>query len=183
MSITTWVIGIVIALIFLFVIYTYNSLIRLNVRVSNSWSQINVQLKRRYDLIPNLVESVKGYMKHEKKLLEEITKQRSALISGTTKEKAKASNIISEALKTIFAVAENYPKLMANKSFINLQNRLSETEDKIAYSRQFYNDTVMRFNEAIKVFPQNIFARMFGFTEKEYFKAGSKEKESVKVKF
>ena len=180
---TNLIIGIVIAVVLLFLIYLYNSLIRLRMRVSNAWSQIEVQLKRRYDLIPNLLEAVKGYMKHEKSVLENVTKARAALVSGSMEDKAKASNQITEALKSIFAVAENYPQLKANENFLQLQEELSGTESKISYARQFYNDSVMAFNEAIQVFPKNIFARLFGFEQKDFFKAEETEKKNVKVEF
>jgi len=179
---TIWII-IIAAVVALFLIYLYNSLIRLRMRVSNAWSQIDVQLKRRYDLIPNLVEAVKGYMKHEKSVLENVTKARASLVTGTMEDKAKASNQITQALKSIFAVAESYPQLKANENFKHLQEELSGTESKIAYSRQFYNDSVMQYNEALQVFPKNFFARLFGFTAKEFFETKGKERESVKVQF
>ena len=152
-------------------------------RVNNAWSQIDVQLKRRYDLIPNLVEAVKGYMKHEKGVLENVTKMRASLVTGSMQEKAKASNQITEALKSIFAVAENYPQLKANENFKHLQEELSGTESKIAYSRQFYNDSVMQYNEGLQAFPKNLSARLFGFTAKEFFETKGKERENVKVSF
>src|SRR3989344_5025098 len=181
-STTTWII-IAAVVVGLFIVYIYNSLIRLRVRTNNAWSQIDVQLKRRYDLIPNLVEAVKGYMKHEKGVLESVTKARTSLISGSTVDKAKASDQISGALKSIFAVAEDYPKLQASENFKQLQEELSGTESKIAYARQFYNDMVKNFNEAIQVFPKSIFAKMFGYTAKEFFGVEKKERENVKVKF
>jgi len=180
---TGWIIGIIAVVIVLFLIYIYNSLIRLRMRVNNAWAQIDVQLKRRYDLIPNLVEAVKGYMKHEKGVLENVTKARASLVSGTMDEKAKASNQITQALKSIFAVAESYPQLKANENFMQLQEELSGTESKIAYARQFYNDSVMSYNEAIQVFPKNFFARLFGFAGKEFFETKGKERENVKVQF
>jgi LemA protein len=174
----------VVGAMLLYLIYVYNSLVRLNVRIDNAWSQIDVQLKRRFDLIPNLVNSVKGYMKHEKEVLENITKARSAMMNAKTlSEKAKQSNMITDALKTIFAVAENYPTLKANENFMMLQEELSGTENKIAYSRQFYNDSVMIFNEKIKVLPTKIFANMLNFKEREFFKTEGKEREPVKVEF
>jgi LemA protein len=183
----TWLIVllVVVGLVLLYLIYVYNSLVRLNVRIDNAWSQIDVQLKRRFDLIPNLVNTVKGYMKHEKEVLENITKARSAMMNAKTLgEKAKQSNVITEALKTIFAVAENYPNLKANENFMMLQEELSGTENKIAYSRQFYNDSVMIFNEKIKVFPNNIFAGMLNFKGREFFKTeGKAEREPVNVEF
>ncbi|MBS3127405.1 LemA family protein [Candidatus Woesearchaeota archaeon] len=181
-STTTWII-IAAVVVGLFIVYIYNSLIRLRMRVNNAWSQIDVQLKRRYDLIPNLVEAVKGYMKHEKGVLENVTKMRASLVTGSMQEKAKASNQITEALKSIFAVAENYPQLKANENFKHLQEELSGTESKIAYSRQFYNDSVMQYNEGLQVFPKNLFARLFGFTAKEFFETKGKERENVKVSF
>ena len=181
-STTTWII-IAAVVIVLFLIYLYNSLIRLRMRVTNAWSQIDVQLKRRYDLIPNLIEAVKGYMKHEKGVLESVTKMRSSLVSGSMQDKAKASNQITEALKSIFAVAENYPQLKASENFQQLQEELSGTESKIAYSRQFYNDSVMEYNEALQVFPKNFFARLFSFQSKDFFETKGKERENVKVQF
>ncbi len=181
-STTTWLI-IAAVIVVLFLIYLYNSLIRLRMRVNNAWSQIDVQLKRRYDLIPNLIEAVKGYMKHEKSVLENVTKARAALVSGSMQDKATASNQITQALKSIFAVAESYPQLKANENFKHLQEELSGTESKIAYSRQFYNDSVMQYNEALQVFPKNMFAKVFGFTAKEFFETKGKERENVKVQF
>tara|TARA_Y100000310_G_C20616520_1_gene780940 strand:+ start:1025 stop:1570 length:546 start_codon:yes stop_codon:yes gene_type:complete len=180
--IATWLI-IVIVVVVLLIVYIYNSLIRLRVRVKNAWAQIEVQLKRRYDLIPNLVSAVKGYMKHEKGVLESVTKARTSLMSGSVESKAKASNQITEALKSIFAVAENYPDLKASENFKQLQEELSGTESKIAYARQFYNDSIMAFNEAIQVFPKNVFAKMFGFHKEEFFGAEVKERKNVKVEF
>ncbi|MBI2662068.1 LemA family protein [Candidatus Woesearchaeota archaeon] len=181
----TWTIigAIGLAVVVLFVIWIYNSLVKLKLRVENAWSQIDVQLKRRYDLIPNLIEAVKGYMKHEKGVLESVTKARTALLGGSTADKAKASDQISGALKSIFAVAEDYPKLQASENFKQLQEELSGTESKIAYARQFYNDAVMDFNQARQVFPKNIFATLFGYTAKEFFGVEKKERENVKVKF
>lgn len=180
---TGLLIGIIIAVVVLFIIYIYNSLIRLRMRVHNAWSQIDVQLKRRYDLIPNLVSAVKGYMKHEKGVLEEVTKARTSLMSGSMAGKAKASNQITEALKSIFAVAENYPQLKASENFKQLQEELSGTESKISYARQFYNDSVMLYNEALQVFPKNIFASLFRFEKKDFFKTEETEKKNVKVEF
>ncbi len=178
-----WVIVGIFALIVLYIVLTFNSLIMLRNRVNNAWSQIDVQLKRRYDLIPNLVNTVKGYMKHEKGVLTEITKMRSKLISGSMSEKAKASDSITNALKTIFAVAENYPKLEASENFKMLQEELAGTESKIAFARQFYNDNVMDLNNKIQQFPSNMIARMLNFSGKEFFKAEETEKKAVKVEF
>jgi LemA protein len=175
-----WIVAIVVVVL---LVYIYNSLIKLRVRVKNAWAQIDVQLKRRYDLIPNLISTVKGYVKHEKSTLENITKLRSSLIKGSVEDKADASNQITEALKSIFAVAESYPDLKANENFKMLQEELSGTESKIAYSRQFYNDSVMQYDEAIQVFPKNFFAKMFGFKKEQYFETKDKEKGNIKVEF
>lgn len=178
-----WIVLIVLGAIILIGIYLYNSLIKLKLQVDNAWAQIDVQLKRRYDLIPNLIETVKGYVKHEKTVLEELTKMRSALITGPIQSRVKASNQLSETLKSLFAVAENYPQLKANENFKMLQEELSGTESKIAYSRQFYNDSVMQYNQGIQVFPNNLFAKLFGFQQKEFFAVAAKEKENIKVQF
>ena len=162
----------------------YNRLIVLKNRVQNGWSQIDVQLKRRANLIPNLVNAVKGYMKHEKSVLENVTKARTSLMDAKgVPGKAKAEGQLAGALKTLFAVSENYPKLRASENFQQLQEELAGTENKIAYARQFYNDTVMRFNQAMEVFPTNIFAKNLGFTKKELFKTTGKSREVVDVKF
>ncbi|AKB12079.1 MAG: membrane protein [Methanosarcina sp. 795] len=167
----------------LFVII-YNDLIKQRNRVENAWAQIDVQLKRRYDLIPNLVETVKGYAKHEKTLLEDITKARAAVMSANSiSETAEASNYLSSTLKSLFAVAENYPELKANQNFMQLQKDLMETENKIAYSRQFYNDTVMKYNISIQTIPKNIVASLMGFTKKDLFETQQAERETPKVKF
>ena len=182
-NVVLWVIVGILAVIILYIVLTFNSLIMLRNRVNNAWSQIDVQLKRRYDLIPNLVNSVKGYMKHEKGVLTEITKMRSNLVSGSMSQKSKASDVISNALKTLFAVAENYPKLQASENFKMLQEELSGTESKIAFARQFYNDNVMTLNNRIQQFPSSIIANMLNFKEKEFFKSAESEKKSVKVEF
>ncbi len=176
-------IGVIVVLV-LFIILLYNSLIRLRNQVKNSWAQIDVQLKRRNDLIPNLVEAVKGYMKHEKGVLTEVTAARTAFMkAGTMSAKAKASNMLSDTLKSLFAVAENYPQLKANENFMQLQEELSGTESKIAYARQHYNDMVMVFNTRIQVFPNNIFANMLNFKAEQPFEATAEEKKNVKVQF
>jgi len=178
-----WIpLGIVIIFI-LWIIGSYNRLIVLRNRIENAWSQIDVQLKRRADLIPNLVETVKGYAKHEKSTFEMVTKARTLMMSGDMKDKAKGDNMFSSALKSIFAVAEAYPKLMASDNFKMLQEELSGTESKIAYSRQFYNDNVLSLNQKVQQFPTNILANMFKITEKEYFKVEESDKKPVKVKF
>ncbi len=183
--VNTWlIVGIIVAVIVIYLIIVFNSLIRLRVKVKNAWAQIDVQLKRRYDLIPNLVDAVKGYMKHEKAVLTEITEARSNLTKGPIEKRAEASNQITEALKSIFAVAENYPDLKASENFKMLQEELSGTENKISYARQFYNDTIMRFNTKIQVFPTNMFAGILGFKKEEFFKTeGEAERKPVKVKF
>ena len=181
---TALILGIVIAILVLFVIFLYNSLIRLRNEVKNSWAQIDVQLKRRNDLIPNLVETVKGYMSHEKTVLENITKARSAFLSAQSMtEKSKASNMLSQTLKSLFAVSENYPQLKANENFMQLQEELSGTESKIAYARQHFNDIVMEFNTKIETFPNSMFANMLSFGKEALFAATEEERKNVKVKF
>ena len=178
-----WILGII-AVIILFIIFLYNSVIRLRNQVKNSFAQIDVQLKRRNDLIPNLIETVKGYMKHEKNVLENITKARSAIMSADTIEKkAKASNMLSDTLKSLFAVSENYPNLKANENFMQLQEELSGTESKIAYARQHYNDIVMEYNNKIQQFPASFFASLFGFGQEKSFEATAEERKNVKVQF
>jgi LemA protein len=176
--------GVVLAIIVFAIIIMYNGLVRLRQQVKNAFAQIDVQLKRRTDLIPNLVETVKGYMKHEKDLLENITKARSAVMNATgVKEKSDASNMLSSTLKSLFAVSENYPNLKANENFMQLQEELIGTENKISYSRQNYNDMVMLLNTKIELFPTNIFAGMLGFTKEEMFLANEEERKNIKVKF
>jgi len=170
-------------LLFVFVMFTYNRLVTLRNRVENAWAQIDVQLKRRYDLIPNLLETVKGYMKHERETLENVTKYRAQLVTGTPEQKAVANNMITDALKTIFSVAENYPKLEASQNFKMLQEELTGTEDKISFVRTAYNDNVLSYNTSLQTFPTNILAGMLGFIVKGYFEAAASEREAVKVKF
>jgi len=171
----------------LFVLYlvgTYNGLVILRTRIKEAFSGIDVQLKRRADLIPNLVETVKGYAKHEKSVFENVTKARSALVKAETpQEKAEANNLLTDALKTLFAVAENYPQLKANENFRDLQRQLEDTEDKVAYSRQFYNSNVLEYNTKVQVFPSNIIANMMGFKQEQFFEAGEEERKKVEVKF
>lgn len=165
-----YIIGAVALLIVIFVIITYNSLVQLRQRVQNAWSQVDVQLKRRYDLIPNLVNTVKGYASHEKETLEKVTQARNMAIDASRiTDQANAENVLSGALKTLFAVAENYPELKANTNFLSLQQELTDTEGKIAFSRQFYNDTVQKFNTKIELFPTNLIAGMLGFAMVDYF--------------
>ncbi len=163
----------------------YNSLITLRNRCDNGWSQIDVQLRRRYDLIPNLVETVKGYAKHEREVFEKVTQARAAAVNAqTVKDQGQAENVLTGALKSLFAVAENYPELKANQNFLMLQEELAGTEGKVAYARQFYNDTVMKFNMRQQVFPSNIIANMFGFKPRDYFQIEEEvAKGPVKVQF
>ena len=175
---------IVIVILGLLFVVIYNDLIKQRNRVENAWAQIEVQLKRRYDLIPNLVETVKGYAKHEKTLFENITKARAAVMSASSvNETAEASNYLSSTLKSLFAVAENYPELKANQNFLQLQKDLMDTENKIAYSRQFYNDTVMKYNISIQTIPKNIVASLTGFNKKDLFETQQAERETPAVRF
>jgi LemA protein len=174
----------VIAVVLIYVWVVYNSLVTAKLRIKEAWSQIDVQLKRRTDLIPNLVETVKGYAKHEKELLENVTKARSDLMkAGSPQEKAQANNYLSDTLKSLFAVAESYPDLKASQNFMALQQELSDTEDKIAYSRQFLNSNVLDFNTKLGVFPSSVIGKMFNFKEAEFFQATEEEKKAVKVSF
>lgn len=183
MSPLTWVIGIVVVLVLL-VVFLYNALIRLKNQVENSWAQIDVQLKRRHDLIPNLIETVKGYAKHEKSLFTDVTKARTEVMKQTdVHKKAAASNMLTDALKSVFAVAEAYPDLKANQNFLQLQEELSGTENKISYARQHYNDMVMLFNTKIQTFPNNMIANILKFTDMEMFDVPEAEKKNVKVQF
>ena len=180
-----WIVVGVLVLIVGWVIFAYNKLIKQNVRVDEAWSDIDVQLKRRYDLIPNLVSTVKGYAKQEKTVFENVTKARAEAMSAKgPKDKAKSENQIQEALKSIFAVAENYPTLKSNENFAKLQDELSDTENKIQASRRFYNGNVRDINITIKSFPTNMIAAMFSFAERELFELKNAEaKEPVKVDF
>ena len=168
-----------------FVWMTYNRLITLRNRVENAWAQIDVQLKRRYDLIPNLIETVKGYMKHERGTLEMVTKYRAQLVTGTVEEKAQANNMLTQALKSMFAVAENYPNLKANENFKSLQEELAGTENKISYIRTAYNDSVLEYTTQKQMFPTSIVAGIFGamFPAKPYFEVAEVERAPVKVSF
>jgi len=179
-----WIIGIVV-LILVVCVYYINRIFVLSNRIDNAWSQIDVQLKKRADLVPNLVETVKGYMKHEKKAIEMVTKARERMMKATSvEETAKANNALAGALKTIFALAENYPKLRANENFLMLQEELSGIENKIAYARQFYNDSVLNFNNLVSTFPGVLFASIIGKSgKKPYLEIEAKERKTVKVKF
>lgn len=178
------IIGAIILLVVLFFISTYNGLVRLRNMVKDQWSQIDVLLKRRADLIPNLVETVKGYAKHESETLEAVINARNKAVSATTtEEEMKANGELSGALSRLFALAESYPDLKANTNFMDLQNNLKETEDKIAYARQFYNDAVLKYKNKLEMFPSNIVASMFGFKPEPFFEATEAEKENPQVKF
>jgi len=183
------IIGLITVVLILLVIVSfvvmYNGLVKSRNFVDNAWSQIDVQLKRRYDLIPNIVETVKGYAAHEKDTFENITKARAAVMDAKTPhEAAEASNMLSSTLKSLFAVAENYPDLKANANFQDLQRQLKEAEDKIAYARQFYNDTVTKYNNSIQTIPRNIIAGIAGFTKRELFEVtGAEERAVPQVKF
>ncbi|MEG0799016.1 MAG: LemA family protein [Bacilli bacterium] len=171
-------------LLVIFVVFSYNSLVSLRNKVKDQWSQIDVQLKRRFDLIPNLIETVKGYAKHEKETLENVIEARNKFSNASTsKEEMEASGELSGALSRLMAVAESYPDLKANAGFISLQETLSDTEDKIAFARQFYNDNVLSLNNKIEMFPSNVIASMFKFTKEPFFEVKETEKEAPKVKF
>ena len=180
-----WIILIIIVvLILIYLGSTYNSFVVLRNRVKDQWAQIDVQLKRRSDLIPNLVETVKGYASHEKDTLEAVVKARNEYLSSDTPEgKIEANNDLNKVVTKLFALAESYPELKADTNFRELQTTLTETEDKISYARQFYNDVVMKYNNKVEVFPSNIVAGMFGFKTSAYFNATEEERENVKVKF
>jgi len=178
------IIGIGIFLVLGYIWSMYNGFITLKAQIEEAWSQIDVQLKRRLDLIPNLVSSVKGYAKHEKSVFENVTKARSSLMKAETPaEMAKANDGLTGALKSLFAVAENYPQLRANENFLQLQKELSDTEDKVAYARQFYNTNVLNYNVKVKVFPNAVIASAFSFKEQPFFKATDEERKGVKVEF
>lgn len=187
MSTGTIILIVVIALIVLVVLWyfkTYNSLISLRNRKDDQFSQIDIQLKMRYDLIPNLVETVKGYAKHEKDTFEDVVKARNTYATAnTTDEKIKASGEMSQALNRLFALAESYPELKSNENFLSLQNDLKEVEDKIRVARQFYNDTVLTYNNKVETVPSNIVANIAGFKKGEFFQIAETEKEAPKVKF
>ena len=179
-----WILVALVVVFVFFVLGVYNGLITTRNRVKESWSGIDVQLKRRTDLIPNLLETVKGYAKHEKSVFENVTKARSAMLGAqTAKEAAQADNMLTGALKSLFAVAENYPDLKASDNFKELQKELSDTETKIAASRQFYNSNVLDFNNKIQVFPNVVIANTFGFKPEEFFEAEEGAKTPVKVEF
>ena len=178
------IILIIVALLAFYVISTYNGLIQARNKVKDQFSQIDVQLKRRFDLIPNLVETVKGYAKHESETLEKVIQARNNYANAKTEaEKVEASNEMSRGVMNIMALAESYPELKANTNFMDLQNQLKEVEDKIGYARQFYNDTVLMYNNKVEMFPGNLIASMFNFKKEVFFEANEKERENVQVKF
>lgn len=178
------VIIVVLVLLVLYVISTYNKLVNSKNKVENQFSQVDIQLKRRADLIPNLVETVKGYTKHEEGTFTKVVEARNkALSANSINEKIEANNELSGALSKLLMLSESYPDLKANENFLSLQNDLKETEDKITYSRQFYNDSAMDFNNIVEMFPSNTIASIFKFKKFEYFKIDEKEKETPKVKF
>jgi len=181
LTIALIVIVVIVVILAIALIAMYNNLVRMRNRVDNAWAQVNVQLQRRLDLIPNLVETVKGYASHESGTLQAVTEARTA--ATTPEARAEAENMLTGALKTLFAVSEAYPDLKASANFLDLQAQLSETEDKISYMRQSYNDTVMKYNNGIQTFPAVIFAGMFGFKERELFEADAAASTAPQVSF
>lgn len=178
------IIAVIVVLILLYFVSTYNSLVGLRNKVKDQWSQIDVVLKNRNDLIPNIVETVKGYAKHEKETLNEVIEARSKMASANTpEEEMKASGEVTKALGKLFALAESYPELKANENFLDLQNKLNEVEEKIRYARQFYNDSVLTYKNKLEMFPSNIVANMFGFKPEAFFEATEEERKNVQVKF
>lgn len=179
-----WILLVILVIILFWFLSTYNGLVTLRNRVREAWSQIDVQLKRRSSLIPNLIETVKGYAKHEKGVLEEVTKARTALMGARDPHSAAAAdNLLTGALKSLFAVAENYPQLRASENFKALQDELSDTETKVAASRQFYNTNVLDLNNSLETIPSAWIGQMFGFKKEEFFKATEEEKADIKVNF
>lgn len=179
------IVGGLVVVLLLFLWVTYNSLVKTNIRVDEAWSDITVQLKRRLDLIPNLVNAVKGYAKHEAQVLQDIAKERAGTVNNSVKEAAQTENMLTDALKSVFAVAESNPDLKANQNFLQLQEELVDTEDKIQASRRFYNGAVRDLNTKVKVFPTNIFAKQLGFGAREFFETEDRAaaEKPVEVKF
>lgn len=179
-----YILGAIVFLILLYIVVAYNGLIKLSNRAKEAWSDVDVQLKRRYDLIPNLIESVKGYMGHEADVFQKVTEARTQAMSATGADKAGAENVLSGAMKSLFAVAENYPQLKADQNFLDLQNELTDTEDKIQAARRFYNGNVRDLNTKIQTFPTNIFSGLFGFKPMDFFgDLNEEERQPVKVDF
>ncbi len=180
----TWIIGIILAIILIVFIYYYNRFVVLGNRIDNSLSQIDVQLRKRADLVPNLINTVKGYAKHEKGIMKDVTEARKHLLSAKDfKGRVKAGNELQQALKSIFAIAENYPQLRANENFLHLQQELAAIEDKIAYSRQFYNDSILSYNNSVQRFPGVMFAKIYSKKEKEYLQIPTEARVVPKVEF
>lgn len=178
------VVGVIVLILVIYVIATYNGLVNFKNKVQDSWAQIDVLLKRRNDLIPNLIETVKGYATHEKTTLDAVIQARNSAVNAKDPhEKMESANMLTEALGNLFALSENYPDLKANTNFLDLQNNLKETEDKISYARQFYNDAVMAYKNKLEMFPSNIIASIFKFKPEEFFEATEEEKEAPKVQF
>ncbi len=179
-----WILAGIVALIVIMFIVYYNKFIILGNRIDNSLSQIDVQLRKRADLVPNLIKTVKGYAKHEKSIMADVTKARKSLLAAKDiKGRVKAGNQLQQALKSIFAIAENYPQLKANENFLHLQKELSAIEDKIAYARQFYNDSILSYNNSVKVFPGKFFASLYGVKAKPYLEIPAEAKAVPKVEF
>ena len=179
-----WIILIVVVFVALVFVYYYNKFVLLGNRIDNSLSQIDVQLRKRADLVPNLVKTVQGYAKHEKGIMKNVTDARKAFLGAKDmKDKVKAGNMMQDALKSIFAIAENYPQLKANENFLHLQQELSAIEDKVAYARQYYNDSILSYNNSTRVFPGAMFASMYGMKEKEYLKIPTESRAVPKVEF
>ena len=179
-----WIVVILVIVVVLYGVITYNGLVSMRNRIENAWAQIDVQLKRRYDLIPNLVETVKGYAAHERETLEKVVQARNmAMAAQGPQDQAAAENMITGALKSVFALSEAYPDLKANQNFLNLQEELTGTEGRIAYARQFYNDSVYRYNTKIQSVPANVIANQFSFDEREYFEVDEASRGNVEVDF
>lgn len=184
MAVLFWIIGIVIVLIVIMFIYYFNRFVVLGNRIDNSLSQIDVQLRKRADLVPNLISTVKGYAKHEKEIMSEVTNARKALLSAKTLSgRIKAGSELQNALKSIFAIAENYPQLRANENFLHLQQELAAIEDRIAYSRQYYNDSILTYNNSVSTFPGTIFASLYNRQNKEFLKIPTEARAVPKVQF
>lgn len=184
MTIGVWILIAILALLVLILVYYFNRLVLLSQRIKNSLSQIDVQLKKRADLVPNLMETVKGYAKHEKSVMDSVTEARKALLgAGDIVKRMKAGNALESAIGRLFAIAENYPQLKANEGFVQLQQELAAIEDKIAYARQYYNDSILSYNTACTTFPGLIFAKMFGKKEEKYIEIPEAQKAVPKVKF
>ncbi len=179
-----WILVILVVIVIGYAVVTYNGLVSMRNRIENAWAQIDVQLKRRYDLIPNLVETVKGYAAHERETLENVVRARNmAMTAQGPQDQAAAENMITGALKSVFALSEAYPDLKANENFLNLQEELTGTEGRIAYARQFYNDSVVRYNTKIQSVPANLIANQFSFDEREYFEVDEASRGTVDVDF